>query len=173
MEQLLEIIKYILPSLVVFLVVYFLIKFYLFSEDKKRLIDLKMESRKLISPLRFQAYERLALFLERINPNNLLLRVSNSNLNVSQYQMLLHSSIRSEFEHNLSQQIYISIEAWESIKKAKEDVIKIINLSAGNIDVNGGANLLSTKIFETLVSYKKSPTDEALEVLKKELHAFY
>ena len=173
MEQILEILKYILPSLIVVLVVYFLLKFYLFSEDKKRLIELKMESRNLISPLRFQAYERLALFLERINPNNLLLRVSNTNLNVSQYQMLLNSSIRSEFEHNLSQQIYISIEAWEKIKQAKEEVIKIINLSAAKVEANGNANLLSAKIFETLSAYKKQPTDSTLEVLKKELHAFY
>jgi len=173
MEQLFEILKYILPSLVVFFTVFYLIKLYLFGEEKKRIIQLKQDSRNLVTPIRLQAYERIAMYLERINPSNLVMRLNNSKLNVAQFQILLNSSIRSEFEHNLSQQIYISSEAWEAVKNAKEEVVKIINLAAGKLNANATSNELASKIFEIIVDYNILPTDSALEVLKKEIRILY
>ena len=77
----------------------------------------------VVVPLRLQAYERMALFLERIEPNQLVLRIHNPGLSVPEEQNLLLTAIRSEFEHNLSQQIYISNEVWNQIYLAKEDTV--------------------------------------------------
>lgn len=85
----------------------------------------------IVLPLRLQAYERMALFLERIEPNQLVMRIHSNGLNVAQEQNLLLTAIRSEYEHNLSQQIYINTEVWNQINGAKDDIIDIINAVAG------------------------------------------
>ena len=71
------------------------------------------KNQSVVLPLRLQAYERMALFLERIDPNQLVMRIHTPGLTVSQEQNLLLTAIRSEFEHNLSQQIYISDPVWQ------------------------------------------------------------
>lgn len=88
----------------------------------------------IVLPLRLQAYERMALFLERIEPNQLVMRIHSTGLNVAQEQNLLLTAIRSEFEHNLSQQIYISNEVWKAIADAKDDIIDIINAVAAQYE---------------------------------------
>ncbi len=88
----------------------------------------------IVLPLRLQAYERMALFLERIEPNQLVMRIHSSGLNVAQEQNLLLTAIRSEFEHNLSQQIYISTPVWNQISGAKDDIIDIITAVAGTFE---------------------------------------
>ncbi len=84
----------------------------------------------IVLPLRLQAYERMALFLERIEPNQLVMRIHSNGLTVAQEQNLLLTAIRSEYEHNLSQQIYISTPVWNQVSGAKDDIIDIINAVA-------------------------------------------
>ncbi len=81
-------------------------------------------------PLRLQAYERLILYLERISPDSLVMRMSRSNLSVAQFQNELVTSVRTEFEHNLAQQTYISSQSWEKVKSARNSIIKLISESA-------------------------------------------
>lgn len=88
----------------------------------------------IVLPLRLQAYERMALYLERIEPTQLVMRVHANGLSVPQEQNLLLTAIRSEFEHNLSQQIYISNEVWNDICNAKDDIIDIVNVVAEQIE---------------------------------------
>lgn len=88
----------------------------------------------IVLPLRLQAYERMALYLERIEPTQLVMRVHANGLSVPQEQNLLLTAIRSEFEHNLSQQIYISNEVWNDICNAKDDIIDIVNAVAEQIE---------------------------------------
>lgn len=88
----------------------------------------------IVLPLRLQAYERMALYLERIEPTQLVMRVHANGLSVPQEQNLLLTAIRSEFEHNLSQQIYISNEVWNDICNAKDDIIEIVNVVAEQIE---------------------------------------
>ncbi len=173
METILEILKYVLPSIVVFFTAYYVMKIFLDVEDKKRLLQFKMDAKTATIPVRLQAFERLTLYLERINVTNMVIRIQHSGLNNAQYQMLLVSTIRNEFDHNLSQQMYISTSSWEAIKAAKEESIKIINLAAGQLASDGQAAQLATKIIEITADEPLMPSDKALEILKKEIRQYF
>ena len=191
MDTLLHILELTIPSIVVFLCAFFLIKKQ-FSEMNQRQIDSnnnllkafldnetqknaearKIENAKITMPLRIQAYERLVLLLERIKPESLLLRVQSPNMTAGLLHQELLITIRAEFEHNLSQQIYVSQAAWDSVKAAKDSLIRLINEEAVNIATGAPANALSEAIIKATVSQQTSPIANALSVLKKDAENF-
>lgn len=169
MSYLLDVLKYVLPSLVVFATAYYLIRLFLNNDQKKRETDIKMAGYKIITPIRLQAYERITLFLERISPESLVMRVHRPDLTVGKLQAKLVQNIREEFEHNLSQQVYVTSKAWEIVKTAKEDMIAIVNKAAASLPENATATDLSQKIFELSVATDKSAVKNALEFIKNEI----
>ena len=173
MSEILEILKYILPSLVVFATAYFIFKQFLENDSRKRLLEMKMNNRagnqQFVTPIRLQAYERIVLFLERISPNSLVLRVSEPNMNIMQLQSAMIMAIRLEYEHNLSQQLYISSKSWQIVKNAKEDLINVISNVAANIDKTADSAELAKAIFELTASVEKLPIEIAIEVIKDEI----
>jgi len=173
MNIFLEILKITLPALIVAGLAYFLIKRAYENELKKQLLDLKHNSKQVITPIRLQAYERLALLLERMKPDNVLLRNSGNNLTAVQYRTILLTAIRSEFDHNLSQQVYVSSALWEATKKAKEEITKVINLAAGKVGTNASGSDLATAILELYVGINPLPSDTALELLRYEIKELY
>ncbi len=168
-----NILQITMPALLVALTAYYAIKLTYEKELKKQVLDLKHSTKKVITPIRLQSYERIALFLERIKPENIILRNIPHDLNVVQYQSILVSSIRSEFDHNLSQQVYISSSLWEKTKLAKDETIKIINLAAGQLTQESTANDLASRIIELSVDLNPQPSEAALEFLKKEIKELY
>ncbi len=173
MDIILEIIKYTLPALIVFLTAYVLIRAFIRNEEQRRNREISESTQKTILPIRLQAYERLALLLERISPESLIMRTNQPGMTAKQLHTELLSSIRAEFEHNLSQQVYISNEAWEMIRTARGNVINMINTAADQLKDDATAIILSQKIFEQVVQLKSPPVQEALELLKKEIKQFY
>lgn len=171
MEIVLYIIGSSLMAVIVFLTAFFLMRMYIRNDERKRLLELKEHSKSVITPLRLQAYERMAMFLERIDPNQLIMRVNNGQSDNAGLRMLLLSTIRSEFEHNLSQQIYISSEVWNKICMAKEETIRIINVSSGKLASDApGIQLVSSILEETA---GLSPVASALEALKEEVRLVF
>jgi hypothetical protein len=168
MNETAEILKYILPSLVVFLTVFFLVRYYFRSEDKKLQHQRLMNNHNLITPLRLQAYERIAIFLERISFESLIMRTNKQGYTCQQLQSELLKAVRSEFDHNLSQQIYISQPAWEVVKSAKIKTIQQINLISEKTDKAGPSINLSKALLESLMDSEKEPHD-AINMIKKEL----
>lgn len=173
MYDLLEILKYILPSLVIFITVYFMIKMFIERENRWQSIDIKKSQQEVIIPLRFQAYERMALYLERIIPNNLVMRIPHTTLSVPQFQSALLKTIRSEFEHNLSQQIYISSDCWKLIKNAKEEMIKLVNISVSKVKDTDPAIELTKVFLQEYTKLKTSPIQEAMDLIKKEVQKLF
>ena len=171
MSDALVIILAVVPSLIIAAVAYFIVRYFIENEQKKRILELKFDAKRHVLPMRLQAYERMAMFLERIEPNQLIFRVNNPELTAYQMQTILLATIRSEYEHNLSQQIYISAETWDTIKNAKERVVNIINLSAGKLPDGAMATDLHTQIFEAVA--ESSPTASAMLQLKKEVSLLY
>lgn len=173
MEIFIELLKYILPSGFVFVATYFVIKKTSENELFRKRIDtntdIKLGNQKYITPLRLQAYERMALFLERIMINNLLMRVNQNGINARMLHTELLRQIRTEFEHNLSVQIYLSPELWTLIKQAKDETIKTINVVSGKINEDATAIELSKSLLELVGSVDKQPAEYALELLKAEL----
>jgi hypothetical protein len=119
-------------------------------------------------PLKLQAFERLILFLERISPNSLLVRVHRGGMAASQLQQELVSTIRAEFEHNLSQQIYVSEQAWEEVKDGKEEMIRIINNAFSHVGANASGIQMSSQIFEQVLKMENIPTQKAIDFIKSE-----
>ncbi len=126
-----------------------------------------------ILPLRLQAYERFVLFLERIHPSNLVMRLNNPGLTALQMQSLLIRTIREEFEYNLSQQLYISGNAWELVKNAKEASIALINNATGGLPEDAMSSDLVKKIFDLAINRGKLPVETALDEIKKELQGMF
>ena len=169
----LEVAKYVIPAAIVFFTVWVIIYKYFTSMEKMRKVDQMIENRKIITPLRLQAYERVILFLERISPESLVMRVNSPGLNARQFQSELLSSIRAEYEHNLSQQLYISPEGWERVKNARGMTIQLINTAGDHVKPDAPAVNLSSKMLDMIMAADKVPTGEAIEFLKKEVQSLF
>jgi len=157
----------------VFATSFFLLKQFLDHEEKKRLLDIRLQHQNLITPIRLQAYERLVLFLERTNVNSLILRVFQPGMNAFQLQTQLIQNVRNEWEHNLSQQVYISSQAWDMARMAKEETIKMINLAATRIGDNANAGELSAALLEVSIQAQVQKNQQAIDVLKNDLRQLF
>jgi hypothetical protein len=164
-----DILKIVLPALIVFLTAYFLFRDMLENAQKEREFEFRVKNSGKVTPVRLQAYERLALVLERISPESMLMRLSPHEISASAYHQQLLAQIRQEFEHNLSQQIYVSPMLWETIRSARENLIGIINSSAEEVGPDAPALLLSKKIIENYIGEDNQPIVNAMNELKKEI----
>jgi len=173
MELFFDILKITLPAGIVFATAYFVLKTFLGNDLKKREVELKVENQKMITPVRLQAYERLILLIERTHPEQLITRVYSSTMNVERFQQALLTTVRAEFEHNMSQQIYVSEKTWLAIKNSKESVVQIINTMASNLKPDAPAIELSKGIVDALVTLNNSPTGAALKMIKMEVQTFF
>lgn len=168
-----EVIRFLVPSLIVAGVTYIIIKNFFDSEEQRRLADYRTKSLAAVTPVRLQAYERLTLLLERINPSNSLMRIDHNNTTAGQLMAKLINDIHNEFNHNLSQQVYVSPQAWSVIRVVKEQVINIINTAYTNVGADAKGIDLSKRIFEILSEMDDAPTQKALDFLKKEVSLIF
>ena len=136
-------------------------------------LDLKKERQKLFLPNQIEAYQRAVLLMERINPNSLLMRHNNPKKKASEMQLILLESIRNEYEHNMAQQIFISKESWDIIKKAKDETIRIINLAGEKTKKDAKSIELSSNIFDIIKELEALPTEVAVNILKKEIQTLF
>ncbi len=165
-----ELLKTTLPALIVAGAIYLLFRQYLEREQQRRLIELRLESGKTTLPLRLQAYERVVLLLERIAPNNVLVRLSSAGQTATDYHRLLQQEIRAEFEHNFAQQLYLSPDAWEAVKQAKENVLTMVNKAYHGLPNPGQlrGTELAKRVLESLMTDAADPTAGALAFVKRE-----
>jgi hypothetical protein len=168
--KLFEILAYTLPSLITGGVAYYLFTAYFKDQQNTRRWLLQKENQKDALPLRLQAYERMALFLERINPTKLLIRITPLSSDKNDYENLVIAQIEQEFDHNLTQQIYLSDECWTIIITAKNATIQTIRKTAMSERVDS-ADKLREVILSDLME-KATPSSAALSYLKNELNQF-
>jgi len=166
-EKIFELLLYAVPALITGLIAYYFFKEHTKNEDGRRRFLLHKDMQVNSLPIRLQAYERMALFLERITPTKLLVRVSPTSSNKEKYESLLIQSIDQEFEHNLSQQIYVSDECWSIITAAKNATIQLIR-KASLLKKTNSANKLREVVLTEMME-KRSPSSVALAFIKKEV----
>ena len=170
MEQIIDLLKIILPAAAVFLAAFFLVQRFLKNDQSRRDHELKKASLNLTTPQKIQAYERIVIYLERIDPNNLVVRVNKHGMSSRQLHQELVSTIKAEYEHNISQQIFVSHSTWELVKTSKEEIIKLINISATKVPHDAPSNELAMMILNIVANIeKKMPNEIALEYAKKEI----
>lgn len=174
----LEILKYTLPSAIMLFGVYFIIQSFFDKDNEQKNFELKkltiLENRKITLPLRLQAYERAILFLERIQPFHLIQRLRDGNLSVVEFNLLINQTIRTEFEYNLSQQMYLSNEAWTLLNTAKEETIKQFNSIALQLPSEETSSLLVKAIFDYFSETNKTtPAQIAINFLKEDVKKLF
>ena len=154
---------------------YLLAKRYFENQQKQQLLQMKLDERretlKVVTPIRLQAYERLALFLERISPNSLVLRCYQPGMDLKMLQGVMTKNIRDEWEHNLSQQVYLDPATWARIRESKDEMINLVNSSAVTLTDTDDPTRLAASIFASAAQHL--PTDKALEELHKEINELF
>ncbi|WP_428233108.1 hypothetical protein [Flavobacterium sp.] len=166
-NKIIELASYTLPAIVTGFVAYSFFELHIKNNDKKRNFLLNKEAHKESLPIRLQAYERMTLFLERINLTKLLIRIAPISNEKHDYENFLIDQIEHEFEHNLTQQIYMSDECWTIITTAKNSTIQIIRKAAMSDRVDSGDKLREVILNDLLE--KQSPSNAALGYIKNEV----
>lgn len=167
----LDILKILLGGIGVVGVGFYLVKPYLERDDKFEKMQL-LEYRKSISiqtiPLRLQAFERLVLFIERASPVNLLVRLNASAYNVHELHTLIVEEVRKEYQHNITQQIYVSSRAWAAVVHVKDDTLAIVNKTAAGLPLDAPGIDLAKGILLAVTELENNPYEIAAAVIRRE-----
>jgi hypothetical protein len=166
-DKIFDLLMYTIPAIITGGIAYFFFRDHISNEDSRRRYLLHKDAQKEALPIRLQAFERLSLFLERITPSKLLIRVSPNSSDVNDYESLLILSIEQEFDHNLSQQIYMSDQCWNIIIASKNTTIQLIRKAGLSEKVTSADKL--REVILTEMMEKQSPSDAALSFIKKEV----
>lgn len=173
MDALIDFGKILLPAGTVLYAMYLVMKSFLTKEMERKMIEIKIKNTETVLPIRLQAYERICLFLERISPNNLVIRLNDASLSAAQFQQVLVNEIRQEFNHNLSQQVYLSDEAWDMVKNATEDIVSVVNIAAQQLKSDDKSVDLAKRIFELMMEKNNDPVVIALKKVKDEIRTSF
>ena len=109
-----------------------------------------------VQALQLQAYERLILLADRIALPNLINRLNQSGLSAREMQSLLTQHIKQEYEHNVTQQIYVSSDSWDAVRNLKDQNILIINQVASFLPPEATGQDLNRALLEMLVQNPKA-----------------
>ncbi|MDR1154415.1 MAG: hypothetical protein LBL04_06865 [Bacteroidales bacterium] len=173
MNDFIEILKITLPSMIMLVTVYYIVGGFLRNSEKQQKLKAIRGNQKLITPIRLQAYERLVLLLERISPDSLVMRADYPDKTCEQLHTELLQAIRAEFEHNLSQRLYVSAEAWENVRNAKNYTVTLVNNAAKEVEDDMPAIELSRKILDMSVELEQPIAEKAINELKREIQQIF
>ncbi len=173
-SYLLDILKFAAAGLIVFFVGWVCIKEFLNKRYNYQLLEIKKQGLNHTLPLRLQAYERVVLFLERIDPANMFVRLHISGMTAVEMQNVILADIRAEYQHNVSQQIYVSDTSWNVVKKIKNETISIINSAAGSLPENASAGDLGRSVLTHLATLEhENPYEVALDIVKADVRSLF
>ncbi|WP_282122315.1 hypothetical protein [Algibacter mikhailovii] len=166
-SRIIDLFLFAIPTLITGIIAFYFFREHTKNEDGRRRFLLKKDMQVNAMPLRLQAYERMALFLERISPSKILVRITPKSSNKEDYESLIIQSIEQEFEHNLSQQIYISDKCWSIVTTAKNATIQLIRKAGMNEKTDTADKLREVVLTEMME--RRSPSDAALSFIKDEV----
>lgn len=173
MENMSELVLFTLPFIILIAIILFLVYYLLRFEKLRAISKQKNKNASVILNMRLQAFERLLLFLERISPQQLVVRNNDPNLSVAAFQMNLISNIREEYEHNLVQQLYVSDESWAKTEQARSWVMKLINDAAATFNDEDSSRELAMLIVEKEMKAGENYIGIAIKQLKQEIRELF
>ena len=173
LKDLLEFVKLLLPSVILLIGVIYIVGGYFRESEKRHKLKTVRGNQKLITPLRLQAYERLVLLLERISPDALVMRANYPTKTSESLHAELLKTIRAEFDHNLSQQLYVSEEAWNNVRNAKNYTVSLINNAAAQLNGKAPAIELSRKILDMSAELEQPITEKAINEIRREIQQIF
>ena len=151
---------------------------YLIRNEVQKYFQLKSfearkEERSHLLPLRLQAHERMIVFIERINPANLFVRLHQQGISGRELQGIILNEIRTEYQHNVTQQLYVNPASWNVLRKLKEDTIAMLNNAVAGLPAEASGIDLSRKVLEHMASISENPYDLSLELIQKDIHQLF
>jgi hypothetical protein len=167
----LELLRYTIPAIITGGVAAYFFNLHIKNENKRRSYMLRKDKQNVALPIRLQAYERMTLFLERMAPSSLLVRISPSNKDKIDYQKKLANTIEREFEHNLVQQIYVTDACWNVIKTAKNSTLNMIRNKAADGSIEDSKTMRESLLQNTID--KEAPSNIALTFIKNEVSKIF
>lgn len=169
MDFLLELLKYTIPGLTVFATAYYLLKLQ-FDNQQAILVQQRLqESLKTTLPLRLQAYERLMLLCDRVALPNLLLRIRMPGMNVGELRGALLMTLNQEFEHNTSQQLYVSDTLWRILLLARDETMAAIAQAADGLDPQLPDEAMVQRLIRIVDAQENgSPLQKAMTAIRTE-----
>lgn len=167
----LEIFKYSVPAICVLFATWLVMHKFYKSEAEKRLWELKKLSQKEISPVRMRAYERLALLLERTTPEYMLIDINLTEMSILQLQQHLMRTIRVEYDHNLSQQVYVSDQVWDAILASRDHMVAYVNAIAQQMPPESSVLDYAKMLITAYSSNGETANEKAMQLLKNEARA--
>lgn len=168
-----DILFYLAAPILVLATTYFVISKFFDREYRIQLFDLRKSSQQYTIPLRLQAYERIILLLERMQLNNLIMRVREDDMNVRQFQSALVQTIRAETDHNLTQQLYLSSQAWAMVKTGREETIRIINFVSDTLNPDANGAELARSLFEYIINNDFITIQHSIDAIKEEARQMF
>lgn len=168
-----ELLKILLPSSLLLYGMYLMVQTFVKRDFNLLVTDNRMKNQQSIIELRLQAYERVVLLLERISPHTLVMRIQDPSMNVGALRYLLIQSVRDEFQHNLTQQLYISPQVWNAVRTASDQVIAFINQASEPLDPEASGFELAQAILSRLVEQQLDLTGDAILLVKYEAQSLF
>ena len=169
MEMVYDLLKITIPAGLVLYLAYLLVRSFLQKQLDEVAFQVRQKNQEIVIPIRLQAYERIVLLLERITPSNLISRLSSSEYTAEEFQQILIHEIRNEFNHNLSQQVYMSDSAWTYVTTAVEQTISIVNSSTNSLDKEAKGFDLARAIIENTAGEEMDTPKQAIKYIKEEI----
>ena len=169
MEQFGEMLMYTVPSVVVGALAYLLVHRFIRNEQNRHMVEIKRENIKYSAPIILQAHERLILFLERMQMSGLVARLHKPGMSARLMQSEIITSIKTEFEHNITQQLYVSKNAWEYVKKAKEESMKVVSLGMSKLPDGATSIDLAREVLTLTAAQEQDWAQKAIDILKTDL----
>lgn len=165
---LLELLKITVPALVVFATAYYLVKKHLDTSVRLRQMELKQSALHTTVPMKIQAYERLAVFCERSEIMSLLSRFYDADMRCKELLFMMVGAIKQEYEHNVSQQVYVSDNLWKIIKLARNQNIAILESIGTSVGLDASAADLHQAIRKHLSEHPENPLGTAQAAIRQE-----
>jgi hypothetical protein len=169
----LEVLKLTIPALIVFLTAYHVLRTYLNNQLQLKSIEIRKSQLQTTLPLKLQAYERLSLFCERIAIPSLLLRIRREEMSSGELRLALLLAIQQEYEHNITQQVYVSSQLWEIIKLARDEAMNVVTLVASQTTAQAPGKELAQSLLNFLNQRESTIGENALLAIKKEAAAIF
>ena len=169
LEVILEIFKFTIPALIVFLTVFYMFKRYSQTQYQQKALELKMDLTKQTLPIKLQAYERLLLLCERIDIHQMYFRLNTQNMNSRELMQSMMVTIQQEYEYNLAQQLYVSSNLWKIVTLAKDQILQIISQTGELTNPEDRSNVLLERINLVMSQMKSHPLEQAKDAIKKEV----
>jgi hypothetical protein len=144
-----------------------------FNESLMLQGELKKQRQDFFLAHRMEAYQRVILYMERIHPSSIVLRMNQPNMNALVLQTMVLKAIRDEYDHNVAQQMFISSNAWNLLKNAKEETVKLINVAASQLGSEASANDLATAVITLSAEINPLPSEIAINALKAEFQQLF